>query len=157
MDLAQPLAAKATMNVACVQLEVGRTAAPFVRSGLTYGGELLLCQRYYQTYQVNELVVGNPYSAVGLTTGAQYATTNFPVTMRIAPTASSTSGSTTYFSATYISTTAGASLSRNVHFNGSTVNKLLLSYTSADNGAALLTSGYAYGVNTEIVSVSAEL
>ena len=69
-----------------VQLEVGAVASAFHRAGNTYGGELALCQRYYQIFTDaagGVLCSGTMYGAAGT---AFYGVLGFPVVMRIAPT-----------------------------------------------------------------------
>jgi hypothetical protein len=77
-----------------VQIELGSTATTFSRAGGTIQGELALCQRYYwQPVLADNLPICN---ASNYTTTAAYGTIKLPVTMRIAPTVSSSSG-TDYF------------------------------------------------------------
>jgi hypothetical protein len=64
-----------------VQLEVGKVATPFEHR--SYGEELALCQRYYQT--VNTIY----HSAYNATDEYSGSFTLFPVTMRATPTTSS--------------------------------------------------------------------
>jgi len=64
-----------------VQLEVGKVATPFEHR--SYGEELALCQRYYQT--VNTIY----HSAYNTTDEYSGSFALFPVTMRATPTASS--------------------------------------------------------------------
>jgi len=81
----------ATWLVANVQLEVGPVATPFEQRPI--GMELLLCQRYY--YRLSfDATVSAPFASSGFveTTTTAYASTPFPVTMRIAPTAVEQSG-----------------------------------------------------------------
>ena len=71
-------------EVAAVQLEIAPQATPFSRAGGSIGGELALCQRYYQqpvstaSYQI--FGVGTMYSATSLT-----CLIPLIVQMRIAP------------------------------------------------------------------------
>ena len=76
----------ATLFLTGVQLEVGSTATSF--DYRPYGTELALCQRYYQSSQLN-----NPSNIAGGWTGwiyaganQSYGITNFRVTMRASPT-----------------------------------------------------------------------
>ena len=84
----------ATWYITGVQLEVGSVATPFERR--PYTTELQLCQRYY--YRTNGGVNQNTYGS-----GLAYSTTlailnfNFPVTMRIAPTALEQSGTAGHY------------------------------------------------------------
>ena len=87
-DSANTVVSKAYL-IGDLQLELGSVATPFEQR--PYGMELALCQRYY--YRIFPGVVSAP-----LAFGANYAATaarlagQFPVTMRIAPTALEQSG-----------------------------------------------------------------
>ena len=87
--------ANATWEITGVQLEVGGTATDFEHR--SYGEELALCQRYYQTLTL----LGTSYSAAIAYTGGSNAvlpTTNFS-TMRAAPTVTfNSSGNIEYYS-----------------------------------------------------------
>jgi len=79
----------ATFYVTGVQLEKGTVATPFERR--PFGTELALCQRYYYKVApgVADSILGFGYCG---TTTTALALTNFPVTMRVAPTALEQSG-----------------------------------------------------------------
>jgi hypothetical protein len=88
-DATNPLAGD-FLYVTNVQLEAGDTATPFEHR--SYGQELALCQRYYQTSYVYGTAVD---AATGPTEGASFVTINtsdasngglLPVTMRATPT-----------------------------------------------------------------------
>jgi hypothetical protein len=76
-----------------VQLEIGSSATHFSRAGGTIGGELSLCQRYYQksySQGTNPATNNSPGAEVrmGASRTDQYATDSsfsFPVAMRIPP------------------------------------------------------------------------
>ena len=69
----------ATFLLTGVQLEPGTVATPFERR--SYGQELALCQRYFQTF--GEGIQVQAYSAGGQYTSAPF---NFPTEMRATPT-----------------------------------------------------------------------
>jgi hypothetical protein len=82
----------ATFYITGVQLEVGSTATSF--DYRSYGTELALCQRYYYLHASGNGVPVGMASQYGAS--SMYGTLQFPVTMRIAPTISSTSGTDIY-------------------------------------------------------------
>lgn len=77
-----------------VQLEIGAVATPFSRAGGTLQGELAACQRYYYRLNASQ---GSSYAVLGTgfatntTTGA--IVINFPVTLRVKPSAIESGGS----------------------------------------------------------------
>jgi hypothetical protein len=85
----------ATWYITGVQLEVGSVATPFERRD--YGRELIMCQRYYYLHtsfaETNYGVIGIGYN---YTASQMNAIVYFPVTMRIAPTLTATSGTDYY-------------------------------------------------------------
>jgi hypothetical protein len=79
-----------------LQLEVGSNATPFEHR--MHGDELRSCQRYY--FKITNETGGENSFGIGVmdgTTACQWYT-NFPVTMRIAPTAIETSGTAADYS-----------------------------------------------------------
>ena len=83
------------VDITGVQLELGSVATPFSRAGGTIQGELAACYRYY--YRRNPSGVG-----YGLATTSAYSTTDgyarldFPVTMRTAPSLTTTGTASNY-------------------------------------------------------------
>jgi hypothetical protein len=79
------------LEITGVQLELGSTPTTFSRAGGGgIQGELAACQRYYwQPVLADNLPICN---ASNYTSTAAYGTIKLPVTMRIAPTVSSSSG-----------------------------------------------------------------
>ena len=80
------IAAGAYVEIKNVQLEFGKVATPFEHR--SYGEELALCQRYYLDLSAHQS--GQSYEKLGMFQGANDTTsgftyTQFPVTMRTAP------------------------------------------------------------------------
>lgn len=68
-----------------VQLELGDTATPFEHR--SYGEELALCQRYYNTdFAIQYATIGSSYDDLSTIRYAYYIRENYPVTMRTNPT-----------------------------------------------------------------------
>lgn len=85
----------ATWYLTGVQLEVGTVATPFERR--QYGQELALCQRYY--YRNTAPSTGTLLTTSGIcqSTTSAIGMTQFPVTMRAAPTALEQSGTAAHY------------------------------------------------------------
>jgi hypothetical protein len=116
-----------TWTIGNVQLEPGTVATPFERR--SYGQELALCQRYYQTTRAT---VRFPSSGAG-STGANQA--YLPVTMRAAPT---------------IALSGGASANTaTINTNGITESSFRFEITSA-------AAGDCYSID-RVVAASAEI
>jgi hypothetical protein len=83
-------------QISQVQMEVGSVATPFARAGGTIQGELAACQRYYWPLvtAINQTAFNGGY----VTSATQIlGTIQFPVTMRVAPTASITTGTNFWY------------------------------------------------------------
>jgi hypothetical protein len=77
-----------------LQVELGSSASTFSRSAANYDGELAACQRYYYVHAsgtagtISNLLYFNSTTVTGML--------SFPVTMRVAPTGVSASGTSFY-------------------------------------------------------------
>ena len=133
----------ATFYITGVQLEVGTQATTFTTAGGSYGAELSLCQRYFQTFIINS------YSYAGNTFGTNDARTTIPllVSMRTAPTGITIIGTVAF-------TTAGGSTNGTPTFHNATINQIsILSGASgyaAAGGSSSLTGGGTIQVSTEL-------
>jgi hypothetical protein len=131
----------ATFYITGVQLEVGTAATNFdVRD---YGRELILCQRYFQTFIINS------YSYAGNTFGTNDARTTIPllVSMRAAPTGITIIGTVAF-------TTPGGSTNGTPTFHNATINQISIlsginGYAAA-GGSSSLTGGGTIQVSTEL-------
>lgn len=96
----------ATFYLTGVQLETGSVATPFERR--PYGTELMLCQRYY--YRLTPGVVSGLFGAGYVVTTTQaVGQTNFPVPMRVRPTALEQSGTANQYEISHANTTTTCS------------------------------------------------
>jgi hypothetical protein len=113
-----------------VQLDIGSVPLPFRTAGVTYQEELAMCQRYaYSHVNGNGQMVGNVFA---FNTTQLEGVVEFPVTMRIAPTLTASSGTN------YFATRSGGFTSPTVTiFNASTTSALLYcAVTGATAGSA---------------------
>jgi len=120
-----------------VQLEIAPQATPFSRAGGSIGGELALCQRYYQrftTSAANQPIASN---GLGLTSGAIGCFGSFPVPMRIAPTSLDSSNVSIY------GQVSGSLTQQNV--TAALNNPSPVAYAALLTGSGF-TVGYAYAV-----------
>jgi hypothetical protein len=76
-------------EVTGVQLEIGSVATPFARAGGSIGGELALCQRYYEAYL---FAANGLLSAQAISTTATYGHLSYKVPKRGTPTIAATGG-----------------------------------------------------------------
>ena len=131
----------ATFYITGVQLEKGSTATSF--DYRPYGTELQLCYRYY--YKIFPGVTNSRLGAVGFTNSTTDAILNgqFPVTMRIAPTALEQSGTASNYR---ISAASGAANCSSVPTFNSGTNEFAWGVTFTV--ASGLTSGQAAIGNT---------
>jgi microcystin-dependent protein len=85
-----------TRTLGYVQVELGTVATPFRLAGGSVQGELAACQRYY--YRIAPIIIDQQLLGSGMaytgTSGAVFV--NFPVTMRTAPTVTTSAASTFY-------------------------------------------------------------
>ena len=78
------LPANTTIDVAQVQLELGSVATPFEHR--SYGEELALCQRYYQTLDFSRSMLGVLHRATSAGSGFPYGSFSLLAPMRAYPT-----------------------------------------------------------------------
>ena len=140
-------------DITGVQLEIGQVATPFSRAGGSIGGELLLCQRYFQHYGNGS---ASEYYGVGSNITTSYGMVSLPlkVKMRATP-------SVTYSAASTFNIVAGGGGSyvtpTSLSVGAVTVDTLLTEvlYSSLTVGAGNMLQDLGYG--TSSVNVSAEL
>jgi hypothetical protein len=124
-----------------IQIDIGNVALPFRTAGVSYQQELALCQRYaYMHVNGNGQMVGNVFA---FNTTQIEGVVQFPVTMRIAPTLTASSGST-FFATRY----GGLTSSTVTIFNASTTGALLY---AAVTGSVL---GQGNALNTNAAGAS---
>ena len=139
----------ADMDIAQVQLELGKVATPFEHR--SYGEELALCQRYY--YQLTDNHTG--YIASGYQygdTGGWNWLVSFPVQMRVQPTL--TGNWTTTGNFTLYTNASGIQVT-NLSLNEATLNNAMLyqNLDAGDGGDA----GGLYASNSAQLAFNSEL
>jgi hypothetical protein len=135
----------ATFYFTGVQIEVGSSSTGF--EYVNYQTSLANCQRYY--YQTSSAATNNAFAqGWAATTTIMYGITTFPVTMRTAPTALSTSGTATDYGILVANT--NTTCSAVPAFNVGSANSCLMNFTVASGLTAgqgglaknLTTNGY---------------
>jgi hypothetical protein len=80
-------------DITGIQLEIGSVATPFSRAGGSIGGELALCQRYFERLNANSGTVFAPFGSGACTSTVQTFSTVTFLTKRASPSVSfSTAG-----------------------------------------------------------------
>ena len=98
--------ATSTTLMTGVQLEVGSTATAFQTATGNAGSELAACQRYYFRANANGTAYGKTSMGGGNSSTAYWGDTDFPVAMRVAPTALDTATIGNYRILNYADTTS---------------------------------------------------
>lgn len=127
-----------------VQLELGSVATPFSRAGGSIGGELSLCERYYQ------ILTGAMCSGSNSTT--VYSGLNFRTQMRTAPTVA--------LSAAMVITDAGADYtqsSANIGIVANRANSFGAQITMANFSSITTHRPYSTTITASQIQLSAEL
>jgi hypothetical protein len=143
----------ATFYITGVQLEKGSTATSF--DYRPYGTELALAQRYYYKAQADDTsylfgVGGARSTTEGVFVG------NYPVPMRISPTALEQNGTAAHYTVQTGGTDRASSAV--VTYNGVTTQQLYAVATTVASGQTAGQSGFLYGQNlTAYLAWSAEL
>lgn len=137
----------ATFYMTGVQLEVGTVATSF--DFRSYGTELALCQRYFQTYASGTLQGVNRYVNIGLVSGNLSPSFTFPVVMRSAPSAN-------LVTASFDTWTAGSSTTYTLRPTTSTVS-VTMTYSSADNSSSnLAANNFGFAIS-QALNLTSEL
>jgi hypothetical protein len=138
-----PLNAISTTDIWGVQVEAGSVATPFQTATGTIQGELAACQRYYYRETPQS---GGPFGfGWAFNTVGGVAIVDFPVTMRIAPTALEQSGTASHYEIAYQA--AGAVCNAVPIFNNGTNKKTIVTISVA--------SGFTAGIGLNLRSNNA--
>jgi len=146
-----------TIDIWGVQAEAGSTATDFAIATGTMATELVACQRYY--YRTSSANNSNPAYSLFCTGFASNTTTilstvNFPVSMRVAPTALDTSAMSTFYSEggntwnTPTSISIGGSIQNNL-------GQIVITKSGFTSGANYLI--FSNNTNTAFLGFTAEL
>jgi hypothetical protein len=142
----------ATWYVTGVQLEVGSVATPFERR--PFGAELALCQRYY--YRLNAAGSASPFYPCNIsTTTLAFAIANYPVSMRVPPTAMDQTGTAANYTIGHLATST--LLSAVPAYAGGTVNSGRINCTVASGLTAGNAGFFRSASDVAFLGFSAEL
>ena len=132
-----------TIDIWGVMVEAGSTATAFETATGTIQGELAACQRYYYREMPNS---GQPFGfGWAFNTVGGVAIVDFPVTMRIAPTALEQSGTASHYEIAYQA--AGVVCNAVPIFNNGTNKKTIVTISVA--------SGFTAGIGLNLRSNNA--
>jgi hypothetical protein len=131
----------ATLYITGVQLEVGSVATPFERR--PYGTELALCQRYY--YRIYQPVDNSFFPNIGLirTSTSSRNSFQFPVEMRIIPSALDTTGTASDYRLYYGGTASDCSIVPSIS-DTTTIGGVIVATVASGltaGGASIVASG----------------
>ena len=135
------------IEIADVQLEVGKVATPFEYR--SYGQELALCQRYYQRNKLDSGQYAAILSGTAYSVGTFYGTYHLQVPMRTSPTSLGYS-SLSHFTIIQTTTTGGINPNAIAIDNGSATQTLRIYATTA--GSTGLTAGQGSFIQTNNTS-----
>jgi hypothetical protein len=142
---AASLTATASLYVSGVQLEVGTLPTMFNRHAESIAAELISCQRYYYRITPDSVSARYGNGQATSTTSGQF-NIDFPVTMRIRPTALEQSGTAAHYQIVNAAGT-GVALSAVPTFTQASVKTATITgastYTAAGNAAQLITANVA--------------
>jgi len=143
-------------RISQIQLEVGSVATPFARAGGTIQGELAACQRYYyRTTGTSGVAVPTGLGQCASTTVATILT-QFPVSMRIRPTALEQTGTASDYQLTN-NAGSGIACSSVPIFISSGVNLALSNYTVSAGIVAGNATNSSFTTTSSFLGWSAEL
>ena len=133
-----------TLQITGLQVEIGSVATPFSRAGGTLSGELAACQRYAW---VADLSTVSLVPGAGFTTSAAAFTIPFPVSMRTAPSATS--------SGTFTANENGVGTRTFTALGSFGARTTALSFEMS--GSSGLTVGKPLAANSGVIVITAEL